>query len=59
MGLRRRIYKVCVADDDDDGDDDKLIMMMMTMVAALRDSCGLIQLMVDGLLTQMELMDDG
>ena len=41
-------------DDDDDDDDDNdnkvmMMMMMMAMVAALRQSCGLIQLMENGL----------
>ena len=35
-----------------------VMILMVTMVAALRKSCGLIQLIVGGLLTQME-NDDG
>ena len=53
MGLRRWIYKKYVADDDDGDDDDD------DGRGSERESCGLIQLMVDGLLTQMEMMDDG
>ena len=57
-------YEIRFADDDDNGDgngEDKNgreVMVMMTMVMALRKSRGLVQLVVDGLMTLME-NDDG